>query len=161
MRERRTCSGAARTRTRLFARRVRRADRLGSFGRPWEELKPYLTLAAGEGDAKRGERVVELVAVASAKTPVAGPGRGHKAEDKTVGNDCPSFTDSRKNKNLRAILRAPEPIQAAYRDGLIGRSAPSPSRSARDRASRTPPKWMLSRRLGKVSRPSLSAARLA
>ncbi len=58
-----------------------------------------------------------------AKTPVAGPGRGHKAEDKTKYHRDTSFSQTAgglKEKRLRAILRAPEPIQAAYRDGLIG-----------------------------------------
>ena len=53
--------------------------------------------------------------------PPPGPGRGHK---KAEGHNVPTLlldhAADKKADRLRAILRAPEVIQTAYREGLIG-----------------------------------------
>lgn len=92
------------------------------LGKPWEEIRPFLEAAFG----KRG---VELATVApdarrnngatqsrdgNGQLLPSEPDSGHRVPNrKTVA-------DEKHEKRLRAILRAPEPIQDAYRAGVIG-----------------------------------------
>jgi hypothetical protein len=70
--------------------------------------------------AELGKKAAELMTV----SPDARTTREH-GEDGTFtpsnqkGNDCPNGMSDRKEKNLRAILRAPELIQSLYRDNLV------------------------------------------
>lgn len=109
------------------------------LGRPYDEIRPFLEAAVGKN-------ALALMTVPPAKAPSLppGPGRGHKVE-KPKGHDVPLVSDEsdegaeKKAKRLRAVLRSPEPVQAAYRSGLIGQVEaaklgprdPEPERAAR------------------------------
>jgi len=98
------------------------------LGRPYTEIVPYL-------EALHGKRAVQLETVRPAQEPKAGPGRGNK----TTSTESTEFTRDHTAPLLRAILRAPQPIQQLYRDGLIGQKVaaklgpdrPSPEQAAR------------------------------
>lgn len=93
------------------------------LGTTWAQLRPHLV----SGMAKRGksqeeiERALQLETVPEPSGPKAGPGRGKKSESKTVGNECPRFSD-RSTKQLRAINRAPDAVKDAYREGRISQT---------------------------------------
>jgi hypothetical protein len=82
------------------------------LGKPWDEFRPLL-------EAANGKKAVQLGTVADPQVH-AGPGRGHKGEEKTNCDGRNSFPDREKASRVRAILRAPEQVRDLYRADLIG-----------------------------------------
>jgi hypothetical protein len=89
------------------------------LGRPWEQIRPYV-------EAVSGKRAVQLVTVA----PDARAFRERDESGRLLpSGDAHSRTEcgngdgaggERTEELLRAIVRAPEQVQDAYRAGLIG-----------------------------------------
>jgi hypothetical protein len=108
-------------------------DRPYGLGRPFAEILPWLEALHG----KRGAQL-ETAPVDGRKRNGANQHTGPREES---GSECPNprGTSDRANKSLRAILRAPQPIQQLYRDGLIGQAVaaklgpdhPTPEQAAR------------------------------
>lgn len=74
------------------------------LGRSWSELKPYV-------EAVLGKQGADLETVSPSQ-------QGKRTDANTSGHGDPKSTE-RKDKRLRAILRAPVEVQELYRDGLI------------------------------------------
>lgn len=91
------------------------------LGKRWAEVEPYLVIVAGK-------RTVDLITAPPAQPvtppPAPGPGRGKKKaahhDDGKLLSEPKTTAEDLKAQRLRAVLRAPEPVQTLYREGLIG-----------------------------------------
>lgn len=107
------------------------------LGKPFAEIRPYLEAAAVKPGAlpSTGKTTLQLLTVAPAVVPVppamgkpnsgghpkVDPERATVALSGSTAEEQHSATEnSRTAKNLRAVLRAPEPVQDLYKAGLIG-----------------------------------------
>jgi hypothetical protein len=75
-------------------------------------------------EGAHGKRTVQLAIVPDAKELVAGPGRGHKAEEdvnKQSASNAGCF-NPRTTGLVRAINRAPDAVKEAYREGRISQT---------------------------------------
>ena len=95
------------------------------LGKPYREIEPFL-------EAAIGRRALHLVTVA----PSA---QGERTDIAKTSRDECGKSGERKAQALRAILRAPEPAQDLYREGLLGQKEaaklgpknPTPEEAAR------------------------------
>ena len=90
------------------------------LGFPFAKLRPYWEKALTDSGVN-GAKAVALATVAPAQPQQAGPGRGHKAEEReqeTEDAERPSFSTTSDKVN-RAILRSPEPAQDLYKSDLL------------------------------------------
>jgi hypothetical protein len=81
-------------------------------------------------EAEMGKRAAELVTVAPGDDKGGAPAGNKnavKGQEESTGAtvapvDSGTTMSPRKEKNLRAILRAPEVVQTLYRDGLVSQT---------------------------------------